>query len=210
VGLVLAVAAVAPVNIAAIMPAGARIAAARQRQDLIIVLLRSLGRLGLTASDGCGTAPAVSSRPTTLRAGEDLRQFPRVWVGEAGRATGKSLHLLGSKRRHIYSRPPNQREWLALDTIHREFQEEIGQALTAVQLAQVLENIFEWVAARGGQPASVSSRYGCLGCTRRQLVTGPVIRDQGCNLGCSSCPYGPVRQGKRTLPDLRTNANEHS
>jgi hypothetical protein len=33
------VAAVAPVNIAAIMAAGARIAAARQRRNLIIVLL---------------------------------------------------------------------------------------------------------------------------------------------------------------------------
>ena len=32
----------------------------------------------------------------------------------------------------------------ALDTVHREFQEEIGQALTAVQLAGVLENIFAW------------------------------------------------------------------
>jgi ADP-ribose pyrophosphatase YjhB (NUDIX family) len=32
----------------------------------------------------------------------------------------------------------------ALDTVHREFGEEIGQALTAVQFAGVLENIFEW------------------------------------------------------------------
>jgi ADP-ribose pyrophosphatase YjhB (NUDIX family) len=32
----------------------------------------------------------------------------------------------------------------ALDTVHREFQEEIGQALTTVRLAGVLENIFEW------------------------------------------------------------------
>ena len=31
----------------------------------------------------------------------------------------------------------------ALDTVHREFREEIGQALTAVALAGVLENIFE-------------------------------------------------------------------
>lgn len=36
----------------------------------------------------------------------------------------------------------------ALDTVHREFQEEIGQALTAVQLAGVLENIFEWGGSR--------------------------------------------------------------
>jgi ADP-ribose pyrophosphatase YjhB (NUDIX family) len=32
----------------------------------------------------------------------------------------------------------------ALETVHREFQEEIGQALTAVRLAGVLENIFQW------------------------------------------------------------------
>jgi ADP-ribose pyrophosphatase YjhB (NUDIX family) len=35
----------------------------------------------------------------------------------------------------------------ALDTVHREFREEIGQALTAVRLAGVLENIFEWNGA---------------------------------------------------------------
>jgi ADP-ribose pyrophosphatase YjhB (NUDIX family) len=35
----------------------------------------------------------------------------------------------------------------ALDTVHREFQEEIGQALTGVRLAGVLENIFQWDAA---------------------------------------------------------------
>lgn len=32
----------------------------------------------------------------------------------------------------------------ALDTVHREIHEEIGQALTTVRLAGVLENIFEW------------------------------------------------------------------
>ncbi len=32
----------------------------------------------------------------------------------------------------------------ALDTIHREFQEEIGQRLTGVRLLGVLENIFQW------------------------------------------------------------------
>jgi ADP-ribose pyrophosphatase YjhB (NUDIX family) len=32
----------------------------------------------------------------------------------------------------------------ALDTVHREFQEEIGQALTGVRPAGVLENIFQW------------------------------------------------------------------
>src|SRR5215469_11148750 len=32
----------------------------------------------------------------------------------------------------------------ALDTVHREFREEIGQALAAVRLAGVLENIFQW------------------------------------------------------------------
>jgi len=32
----------------------------------------------------------------------------------------------------------------ARDTVHREFQEEIGQALTGVRLAGVLENIFPW------------------------------------------------------------------
>jgi ADP-ribose pyrophosphatase YjhB (NUDIX family) len=36
----------------------------------------------------------------------------------------------------------------ALDTVHREFGEEIGQALTAVQLTGVLENIFEWGGSR--------------------------------------------------------------
>jgi ADP-ribose pyrophosphatase YjhB (NUDIX family) len=34
-----------------------------------------------------------------------------------------------------------------LDTVHREFREEIGQALTGVRLAGVLENIFEWNGA---------------------------------------------------------------
>jgi ADP-ribose pyrophosphatase YjhB (NUDIX family) len=32
----------------------------------------------------------------------------------------------------------------ARDTVHREFREEIGQALTHVRLAGVLENIFRW------------------------------------------------------------------
>ena len=32
----------------------------------------------------------------------------------------------------------------ALNTVHREFREEIGQALTGVRLAGVLENIFAW------------------------------------------------------------------
>ena len=35
----------------------------------------------------------------------------------------------------------------ALDTVHRELQEEIGQALTGVRLAGVLENIFQWGGA---------------------------------------------------------------
>jgi len=35
----------------------------------------------------------------------------------------------------------------ALDTVHREFREEIGQALTEVRLAGVLENIFQWDGA---------------------------------------------------------------
>jgi ADP-ribose pyrophosphatase YjhB (NUDIX family) len=35
----------------------------------------------------------------------------------------------------------------ARDTVHREFLEEIGQPLTAVRLAGVLENIFEWAGA---------------------------------------------------------------
>jgi ADP-ribose pyrophosphatase YjhB (NUDIX family) len=35
----------------------------------------------------------------------------------------------------------------ALDTVHREFGEEIGQALTGVRLAGVLENIFQWGGA---------------------------------------------------------------
>ena len=35
----------------------------------------------------------------------------------------------------------------ALDTVRREFQEEIGQALTDVRLAGVLENIFQWGGA---------------------------------------------------------------
>jgi ADP-ribose pyrophosphatase YjhB (NUDIX family) len=35
----------------------------------------------------------------------------------------------------------------AIDTVHREFQEEIAQALTDVRLAGVLENIFEWDGA---------------------------------------------------------------
>ena len=32
----------------------------------------------------------------------------------------------------------------ARDTVHREFREEIGQGLTGVRLAGVLENIFPW------------------------------------------------------------------
>src|SRR5215472_16876456 len=35
----------------------------------------------------------------------------------------------------------------ALATVHREFREEIGQALTGVRLAGVLENIFVWSGA---------------------------------------------------------------
>jgi ADP-ribose pyrophosphatase YjhB (NUDIX family) len=35
----------------------------------------------------------------------------------------------------------------ARDTVHREFREEIGQALTGVRLAGVLENIFQWGGA---------------------------------------------------------------
>ena|SRR5215472_2901209 len=35
----------------------------------------------------------------------------------------------------------------ALDTVHRELREEIGQALTDVRLAGVLENIFQWDGA---------------------------------------------------------------
>ena len=35
----------------------------------------------------------------------------------------------------------------ARDTVHREFREEIGQALTEVRLAGVLENIFPWAGA---------------------------------------------------------------
>ena len=35
----------------------------------------------------------------------------------------------------------------ALDTVRREFREEIGQALTGVLLAGVLENIFRWGGA---------------------------------------------------------------
>ena len=35
----------------------------------------------------------------------------------------------------------------ARDTVHREFREEIGQALTNVRLAGVLENIFQWGGA---------------------------------------------------------------
>ena len=35
----------------------------------------------------------------------------------------------------------------ARDTVYREFREEIGQALTGVRLAGVLENIFEWDGA---------------------------------------------------------------
>jgi ADP-ribose pyrophosphatase YjhB (NUDIX family) len=35
----------------------------------------------------------------------------------------------------------------ALATVHREFREEIGQTLTGVRLAGVLENIFQWGGA---------------------------------------------------------------
>jgi ADP-ribose pyrophosphatase YjhB (NUDIX family) len=36
----------------------------------------------------------------------------------------------------------------ALDTVHRELQEEIGQALAGVRLLGVLENIFPWAGGR--------------------------------------------------------------
>jgi ADP-ribose pyrophosphatase YjhB (NUDIX family) len=36
----------------------------------------------------------------------------------------------------------------AIDTIHREFGEEIGQRLTGVRLLGVLENIFQWQGER--------------------------------------------------------------
>jgi ADP-ribose pyrophosphatase YjhB (NUDIX family) len=36
----------------------------------------------------------------------------------------------------------------ALDTLHRELQEEIGQALAGVRLLGVLENIFPWAGGR--------------------------------------------------------------
>jgi ADP-ribose pyrophosphatase YjhB (NUDIX family) len=35
----------------------------------------------------------------------------------------------------------------AIDTVHREFEEEIGQRLTGVKLLGVLENIFQWQGA---------------------------------------------------------------
>jgi ADP-ribose pyrophosphatase YjhB (NUDIX family) len=35
----------------------------------------------------------------------------------------------------------------ALETIHREFEEEIGQRLTGVRLLGVLENLFQWEGA---------------------------------------------------------------
>jgi ADP-ribose pyrophosphatase YjhB (NUDIX family) len=35
----------------------------------------------------------------------------------------------------------------AIDTIHREFEEEIGQRLTGVRLLGVVENIFQWQGA---------------------------------------------------------------
>ena len=38
----------------------------------------------------------------------------------------------------------------ALDTVHREFGEELGQALTDVRLLGVLENIFGWQGSRVG------------------------------------------------------------
>ena len=44
----------------------------------------------------------------------------------------------------------------ALDTIHREFGEEIGQVLTGVRLLGVLENIFPW---RGGTEHEVVFIY---------------------------------------------------
>ncbi len=45
----------------------------------------------------------------------------------------------------------------ALDTIHREFGEELGQALTGVRLLGVLENIFGW---RGGTEHEVVFIFG--------------------------------------------------
>ena len=44
----------------------------------------------------------------------------------------------------------------AVDTIHREFGEEIGQVLTGVRLLGVLENIFPW---RGGTEHEVVFIY---------------------------------------------------
>jgi ADP-ribose pyrophosphatase YjhB (NUDIX family) len=66
---------------------------------------------------------------------------------------------------HVDSRdPPFQRPLgghvefgeYAVDTIHREFLEEIGQELTGVRLLGVLENIFPW---RGGTEHEVVFIY---------------------------------------------------
>jgi len=60
-------------------------------------------------------------------------------VSEESNPSGEQFHRpLGG---HVEFGEP------ALDTAHREFREEIGQALTGVRLAGVLENIFVWGGA---------------------------------------------------------------
>jgi ADP-ribose pyrophosphatase YjhB (NUDIX family) len=60
-------------------------------------------------------------------------------VSEESNPSGEQFHRpLGG---HVEFGEP------ALDTVHREFREEIGQALTRVRLAGVLENIFLWGSA---------------------------------------------------------------
>ena len=76
---------------------------------------------------------------------------PRYWDAISGPARTLTRCTPG-RRAILVVNPvePNERlefgEY-AVDTIHREFLEEIGQAVTGVRLLGVLENIFGW---RGG------------------------------------------------------------
>lgn len=63
----------------------------------------------------------------------------------------------------------------ALDTVHREFREEIGQALTQVRLAGVLENIFEWNGATQHEIVFVFS--AALADESAYEISEQVIRD---------------------------------
>jgi ADP-ribose pyrophosphatase YjhB (NUDIX family) len=57
----------------------------------------------------------------------------------------------------------------ALDTVNREFEEELGQSLTGVRLLGVLENIFQWDGA---------TQHEIVLCSPPPLPTSPPMRSR--------------------------------